>query len=99
MKGAIATAWLFAMGLISYRFIVKRHQPPIPGTMLAASGTFALLGLVSEYGPAAPAAALAAWGFDLAALLGLFPDRVFPNSAAPPKITTQILTPPAQAGT
>jgi hypothetical protein len=106
VKGAIATAWLFAMGLVSYRFIVKRHQPPIPGSLLAASGTFALLGLVSEYGPAAPAAALAAWGFDLAALLGLFPDSVFPSgkttSAAGaytgPTVSQQVLNPPAQAG-
>jgi hypothetical protein len=94
------------MGLVTYRAIVKEHHPPIPGQMFAASGTFALLALLSEYGPAAPAAALAAWGFDLAALLGLFPDKVFPSSKTTgpqgqytgPSLGKQVLTPPAQAG-
>jgi hypothetical protein len=98
---------MFAMGLIAYRFIIKKHQPPIPGSMLAASGTFALLALLSEYEPAAAAAAAAAWGFDLAALLGLFPDAVFPAgktvSAAGqytgPTLGSQVLTPNPQAGT
>lgn len=75
-RPVFVAAWLFGMGLITYRYAVKQHQPPIPGSMLAASGLFALLALVAEYQPAAPAAAMTAWGFDLAALLCLFPDTV-----------------------
>lgn len=75
-RPVFVTAWLFGMGLITWRYVVKQHQPPIPGSMLAASGLFALLALVAEYQPAAGAAAAAAWGFDLAALLGLFPDNI-----------------------
>lgn len=75
-RGVFVSAWLFGVGLITYRYIVKKHQPPIPGSMLAASGTFALLALVAEYQPAAGAAAAVAWGLDLAALLGLFPESV-----------------------
>ena len=56
MRGLTA-AWLFGMGIITWRAIARQHQPPVPGTMLAASGFFALLALVSEYQPAAPAAA------------------------------------------
>lgn len=76
MRATFTAAWLFGMGLITYRYVAKQHQPPIPGSMLAASGLFALLALVAEYPPAAGAAAAAAWGFDLAALLGLFPESV-----------------------
>jgi hypothetical protein len=82
-RQAIVSAWLFGMGLITYRFISRQHQPPIPGSLLAASGAFALLALLSEYGPAAAPAALAAWGLDLAALLNLLP-----GSLAGPPITT-----------
>jgi hypothetical protein len=72
-RASLTAAWLFGLGLITYRNIARRHQPPIPGTLLAASGLFALLALAAEYQPAAAPAALAAWGFDLAALLNLLP--------------------------
>jgi hypothetical protein len=91
MRTAFVSAWLFGMGIITWRAIARQHQPPIPGTMLAASGFFALLALASEYQPAAGAAALTAWGVDLAALLNLFPDSpLFGNPAAPQpvKVTT-----------
>lgn len=76
MRAGLTAAWLFGMGLITYRFVVKQHQPPIPGNMLAASGAFGLLALLAEYQPAAGAAAAIGWGLDLAALLGLFPESV-----------------------
>ena len=85
MRAGLTAAWLFGMGLITYRFVVKQHQPPIPGSLLAASGWFALLALLAEYQPAAGAAAAIAWGTDLAALLGLFPDSVAGPSSAKPK--------------
>jgi len=75
---------LFGLGLITYRNVARNHQPPIPGQLLAASGLFALLALAAEYQPAAAPAALAAWGFDLAALLNILPG----NLAGPAKTTT-----------
>lgn len=72
-RASLTAAWLFGIGLISYRNIARNHQPPVPGTLLAASGFFALLALAAEYQPAAAPAALVGWGVDLAALLNLLP--------------------------
>jgi len=83
-RASLTAAWLFGLGLITYRNIARNHQPPVPGTLLAASGLFALLALAAEYQPAAAPAALAAWGFDLAALLNILPG----NLAGPAKTTT-----------
>lgn len=82
-RASLTAAWLFGLGLITYRNIARNHQPPVPGTLLAASGLFALLALAAEYQPAAAPAALAAWGFDLAALLNLLPAGI----AGPAKTT------------
>ena len=90
MRGLTA-AWLFGMGIITWRFVVRQHQPPVPGTMLAASGFFALLALLAEYPPAAAAAAATGWGVDLAALLNLFPDSPLfgnPGAKQPVRVTT-----------
>jgi hypothetical protein len=75
-RASLTAAWLFGLGLISYRYISRDHQPPVPGTLLAASGLFALLALVAEYQPAAAPAALAGWGFDLAALMNILPGSL-----------------------
>lgn len=75
-RQALTAAWLFGLGLITYRNIARNHQPPIPGQLLAASGFFALLALLAEYPPAAGAAALTGWGVDLAALMNLLPGSL-----------------------
>lgn len=78
------------MGLISYRYITRQHQPPVPGSLLAASGLFALLAVVADWEAAAPAAVAAAWGFDLAALLNVLPASVAgPKTAAPKPAVAQ----------
>jgi len=83
MRAGFVSAWLFGMGIITWRYVAQQHRPPIPGSMLAASGFFALLALVAEYEPAAGAAMLTAWGVDLAALLNLFPGTpLFGNPPA-----------------
>lgn len=83
MKAGFVSAWLAGMAIITWRYVAQRHQPPIPGSMLAASGFFALLALAAEYEPAAGAAMLTAWGVDLAALLNLFPGTpLFGNPPA-----------------
>ena len=87
-RQALTAAWLFGMGLITYRNIARNHQPPIPGQLLAASGFFALLALAAEYPPASTAAALTGWGVDLAALMNLLPGSLAgpaANAKTPPK--------------
>lgn len=75
MRG-ILLAWVAGLGLITWRGIKKDHKPVSPGQYAAASGLYALLAMVSEYGPAAPVAVLLAWGFDLAVMLQLTPEQV-----------------------
>ena len=48
----------------------------MPGQLLGASGLFVLLGVLAEYPPATSAATLAAWGFDLAAILNILPAGI-----------------------
>jgi hypothetical protein len=67
--GGITLAWLAGMGIIVGREVARKHQPPMPGTLLAASALFALIAAAAEYGPARPAATLLAFGLDLAAWL------------------------------
>lgn len=73
---AILLAWLAGVGLITWRGVRKVRRPPSPGQYLAASGLYAVLGLVAEWPPAGTVAALMAWGFDLAVLLQVLPEQV-----------------------
>jgi hypothetical protein len=86
----VTVAWLGALAIISYRTIRDDKMPPVPGRLLGASGAFALLALLAEYGPAAPFAVTVAFGLDLAALLapGVIPasfggTRTADSAAAP----------------
>lgn len=65
----IALAWLIGEGIIVYRSVAREHHAPVPGTLLASSGFFALLALLAEYRPARPAATLLAFGIVIAAWL------------------------------
>lgn len=76
MGRGIFLAWLAGLGLMTWRELEQVRRPPPPGRYLAASGLYAALGLIAEYPPAAPAAALAAWGFDLAIFLQVLPEQV-----------------------
>ncbi len=69
MRSGIILAWLVGEGIIVWRSVAKEHRPPMPGTLLASSGLFALLAVLAEYQPAASAATALAFGLDLAALL------------------------------
>jgi hypothetical protein len=73
-KGGLILAWLAGLGIIAWRDIAKNHAPPVPGQLLGASGLFALLAVIAEYTPASQAATLAAWGFDIAALMNVLPQ-------------------------
>lgn len=67
--GGITVAWLIGEAIIIYRQVAREHHPPVPGTLLASSGFFALCALLAEYAPARPAATLLAFGIDVAAYL------------------------------
>ena len=96
MRAALVTAWLFGMGLVTYKYVTVKHQPPIPGALLGASGFFALLALLAEYQPAAGAAAAVGWGVDIAALMGFFPESVAGPTTG--KAATQNVQKPGAAG-
>jgi hypothetical protein len=72
----IILAWAVGLGLMTWRTAVEFHRPPVPGRILGASVVFAALALLAEYEPATRAAVLAAWGFDVAVLLGLPPSAL-----------------------
>lgn len=92
----ITLAWLIGEGIIITRQVSKNHRPPVPGSLLASSGLFALLAIIAEYPPARTAATLLAFGVDIAAWLEA--PYITPSAkanAAP--VTTK--TGPAPAGT
>ena len=65
----ITLAWLIGETIIIYRSVTRQHHAPVPGTLLASSGFFALCALLAEYQRARPAATLLAFGVVLAAWL------------------------------
>jgi hypothetical protein len=81
--GPLVTAWLVGEGIMVYRTVEKDKRPPLPGELLATSGLFLLLGLLSE--ASAEMAALLAWGFDLAAFMNLAPSLFNTTGAAAAK--------------
>lgn len=66
-------AWLTGETIMCYRIVTKEHRPPLPAEVLSTSGLFVLLALLAEAQPTL--AATLAWGFDLAALLNLWPIK------------------------
>lgn len=85
MGRGIALAWLAGIGILTWREVAAYRKPVPPGRLLAASGVFAGLALLAEYQPAATAATLAAWGFDLAIFLtpGVIPGTATPAQRKP----------------
>jgi hypothetical protein len=71
--GGLILAWMIGEGLIVWRAVKTEHQPPVPGSMLAASALFALLAIAAEYQPARGAATAFAYGIDIAVLLKVLP--------------------------
>lgn len=69
MRQALIAAWAVGLGILTWREVREFRRPVPPGRYAAASGVFAALGLLAISDKAAPAAALAAWGFDLAIVL------------------------------
>lgn len=85
--GPFILAWLVGEGIIIYRSVKKQSAPPGPGQLLLTSGLFVVLGILAESQSARPLATTLAWGFDVAALMKLFPlpkEGVSPKSSWPP---------------
>lgn len=60
--------WGLGLGIVSWRW-GKAGAPPTPGALAAASGLYALCGLLHAYPPARTTASLLAGGVTLAAYL------------------------------
>lgn len=87
-------AWAVGMGLLTWRELeASPWRPPPPGRYLAASGLYALLGLVATSQAAAPVAATIAWGFNLALFL-----QVLPAAAGGPTTGQKTTQQPAAEG-
>jgi hypothetical protein len=80
--GGFILAWLVGEGIMVYRTYKKYHAPPGPGQLIWSSGLFVLLALVAESEKARPVATAAAWGFDIAAFLNLYPPVTGPVGSA-----------------
>lgn len=78
MNRGLLAAWAVGLGVLTWREVRQWHKPVPAGRYAAASGVFVLLSLLAEYQPAAPAAVLMAWGFDLAVILqpGFLPAQL-----------------------
>jgi hypothetical protein len=68
----IVIAWLIGESILGYRW-VKNGAPPPPGAVAAASVLFLGCGILGTYQPARTAAAVFAFGVDLAVLLNVLP--------------------------
>lgn len=82
--GLFTLAWLIGEGIIVIRSVRANHAPPMPGTLIASSGIFALLALLAESDAARPVATALAYGFDLAAFMNLFPPVTGGGAPGPP---------------
>lgn len=69
--GALVMAWLVGEGIIVFRQVKQQGGPPWPGSLMVSSGLFVLLALLSEAPSGRQLAVPLAWGFDIAALMGL----------------------------
>lgn len=75
MRGALAGAWLLGMGIVTWRQVKGGAHLPVPGALLAVTGMFAVLGVVSDVVPAAGTfVVITAYGLDLAGILNLWPQ-------------------------
>ena len=82
--GALALAWITGEGIIVWQSVRRDHHPPLPGRLLGSSAIFAVLAVIAEFGPgSARAATLAAWAFDVSALMQVLPGSIGVPKAKP----------------
>ena len=76
--GSLTLAWLTGMGITSWRQVRQSGHLPVPASLVAVTGLFVALGIVSEVAPVtARVVELTAWGLDLAGLLRVLPAGLF----------------------
>jgi hypothetical protein len=76
--GGLGGAWAVGMAITSWRQVRQSGHMPVPASLIATTGLFIALGIISEAAPVtARTVTLVAWGLDLAGLLRLFGNSVF----------------------
>lgn len=101
---SILGAWLVAMGLTSWREIMRTkhggatiHPPPRPGDLAKTSALFPVLILLYDFFPAEGkyTLPLVAWGFDIAALMTILQGQKYSEGGPwpPAKLDDSILIP------
>lgn len=82
--GAFVVGWLAGQAIITYRSIRDQDSPPWPGTMLAATGLYAVLAMLGEFGGGARRLAIVlVWGLNIAAFMNLYKLSYLPGGEAP----------------
>jgi hypothetical protein len=76
--GGLGGAWAVGMAITSWRQIRQSGHMPVPASLIAVTGLFIALGIISEAAPVtARTVTLVAWGLDLAGLLRVLPKGLF----------------------
>jgi hypothetical protein len=96
VRGALFTAWLASLGLITWEAVRQYKRPPLPGEVAATVVVFGTLSLFE--GDAAPVAALFGWGVVVAGVLRIVPQiGTIPDPCSSTN-TGQAPTAPASGG-
>lgn len=99
MRGALAGAWLAATGLVIWRQVHGNPHLPVPGTLLAVTGVFAILGAAGDAVPAArPVITVTAWGLVVAGVYNLWSTGLGAEAQATAAAGTGSQPPQQQAG-
>lgn len=97
--GAFVVAWVAGQAIIVYRNIRDQHSPPWPGQMLAATGLYFILAMISEMGQGPrQLSIMTAWGLNIAALLNLGNITYLPGKQAGNDWWAQVKATQAQPG-
>ena len=76
--GGLAAAWVVGMGITAWRQVRQSGHVPVPASLLAVTGLFVALGVLSDISPAAaPVIKGVAWGLDVAGLLRVLPAGLY----------------------
>jgi len=76
-QAPLVLAWTVAETVVIYRS-AKQRIPPRPGQLLATSGAFVLLAVLSEFAP--ELALMVGVGIDIAALFAVWPGSSGPGT-------------------
>lgn len=75
----VMSAWLVAMGVVSWDQITQDHEAPVPGRLVSVSLLYALLGIVGEWNSGV--AALTGWGLVVALAISRAKAKTSANTA------------------